>query len=143
MLSISATTIYCYVFLMPLILWGICRYYKMPSTLLELICLYGYSLTIFIPVSVIIIVITIYYLILNYLIFFSFFLKKIICVAPVPAVKWSFSLIAFLLSGFSLDFFFFLNIKLTIQKKKEFLFQRIFFRQEKKKTNFLHLFWPQ
>jgi len=74
MLSLAATSVYSYIFLGSLIVWGCCKYYKIEITLLNLVCLYGYGMTIFIPVS-------------------------IICVAPQSAVKWVFTMVAFLMSG--------------------------------------------
>jgi len=50
-LSIAAGTIYGYLTLIPLALWGINRYFKIGLTLMEILCIYGYSFFIFLPVS--------------------------------------------------------------------------------------------
>jgi len=52
--SLSATAIYSYVFLLPIILWGLIRHFQYTNryTLLEIICVYGYSLAIFVPISI-------------------------------------------------------------------------------------------
>ncbi|KAF9582003.1 hypothetical protein BGW38_000785 [Lunasporangiospora selenospora] len=44
--------IYTYVFLVPLIVWGATKYYGCQPDLLEMLALYGYAMTIWIPVSV-------------------------------------------------------------------------------------------
>ena len=74
MLSLAASSIYSYVFLGSLALWGVCKYYGIPISLLEFVCIYGYSMFIFIPTS-------------------------IACVVPVEAVKWTLSMLAFGISG--------------------------------------------
>jgi hypothetical protein len=51
-LSYAAAAIYGYLFLMPLVLWGICKFNKIPCQFIEVICLYGYSFFIYMPVSV-------------------------------------------------------------------------------------------
>ncbi|XP_055950316.1 protein YIPF1-like [Argiope bruennichi] len=52
--SLSATAIYSYVFLLPIILWGLMWYRQSSNryTLLEILCVYGYSLAIYVPISV-------------------------------------------------------------------------------------------
>jgi hypothetical protein len=74
MLTLAASSIYSYVFLGSLAVWGVCKYYQAPITLLELICIYGYAMFIFIPISV-------------------------VCVIPLDGLKWGLSAVAFLCSG--------------------------------------------
>ncbi|NWX49275.1 YIPF1 protein, partial [Steatornis caripensis] len=52
--TIAATLIYCYAWLVPLALWGFLRWRQSPSTftLLETVCVYGYSLSAYIPAAV-------------------------------------------------------------------------------------------
>ena len=51
-LSLAATVVYSYVSLAPLTVWLGFKYYSVQSSLIELMCLYGYALAVFIPVSV-------------------------------------------------------------------------------------------
>ncbi|KAF0878987.1 YIPF2 protein, partial [Crocuta crocuta] len=56
--TVASVTIYCYVWLVPLALWGFLRWRKCvrervgPYTFLETVCVYGYSLFVFIPTVV-------------------------------------------------------------------------------------------
>ncbi|GFQ68423.1 protein YIPF1 [Trichonephila clavata] len=52
--SLSATAIYSYTFLLPIILWGLMWYRQSSNrySLLEILCVYGYSLAIYVPISV-------------------------------------------------------------------------------------------
>lgn len=56
--TVAGITIYCYVWLVPLALWGFLRWRKGvrervgPYTFLETVCVYGYSLFVFIPTVV-------------------------------------------------------------------------------------------
>ena len=55
--SISASTIFCYALLVPSVLWGFLWWKKKQDEkpvlgLMELVSLYGYSLVIYIPISV-------------------------------------------------------------------------------------------
>lgn len=56
--TVASVTIYCYVWLVPLALWGFLRWRKRvrervgPYTFLETVCVYGYSLFVFIPTVV-------------------------------------------------------------------------------------------
>ncbi|TPX68413.1 hypothetical protein SpCBS45565_g03108 [Spizellomyces sp. 'palustris'] len=52
LLSLAVSTIYFYTSVVPLVLWGILKYFKGPANLLELIDMYGYALAVWIPVSV-------------------------------------------------------------------------------------------
>jgi len=55
-LSYAAAAIYGYFFLMPLVLWGIFKFNKVPVRFIELLCLYGYSFFIYMPISVLCII---------------------------------------------------------------------------------------
>ncbi|XP_016009099.2 protein YIPF2 isoform X5 [Rousettus aegyptiacus] len=56
--TVASITIYCYAWLVPLVLWGFLRWRKGvqervgPFTFLETVCVYGYSLFVFIPTVV-------------------------------------------------------------------------------------------
>jgi hypothetical protein len=50
--SVGAGTIYGYVSLAPIILWAIFKWLEIPVTLLQNVCIYGYSLFVFLPVAV-------------------------------------------------------------------------------------------
>ena len=50
--SVSAAVFFSYVAFLPLAVWGTLKYWGVPSSLTGIITLYGYSLFIFIPVSV-------------------------------------------------------------------------------------------
>jgi len=49
--SVGAGTIYGYVGLAPIILWAIFKWLEIPVTLLQNVCIYGYSLFVFLPVA--------------------------------------------------------------------------------------------
>ena len=51
-MSVGAGTIYGYVSLAPIILWAIFKWLEIPVTLLQNVCIYGYSLFVFLPVAV-------------------------------------------------------------------------------------------
>ncbi|KAF9161004.1 hypothetical protein BGX21_004099 [Mortierella sp. AD011] len=51
-LSFAFGAIYSYAFLVPLMVWGATKYFGCQPDLLEMLALYGYALTIWIPVSV-------------------------------------------------------------------------------------------
>ena len=52
--TLAATAIFSYAWLVPLAMWGVLvwRGSRAKISLLELLCIYGYSLAIFVPVSV-------------------------------------------------------------------------------------------
>lgn len=52
-LSFAAITVYCYTFILPVCLWGVLRLLGIHLELLKLICLYGYTMGILIPVAAI------------------------------------------------------------------------------------------
>jgi len=64
MLSYAAATFYGYWLVVSFGLWGLCRYWKVQLKLIEILCLYGYSLFVYIPISV-------------------------LCVIPILALQWS------------------------------------------------------
>ncbi|XP_075527456.1 protein YIPF1 isoform X3 [Dermacentor variabilis] len=51
--SFASTAIMVYMFMVPLVLWAVLKYRKVESrySLLETLCLYGYSLAIYVPIS--------------------------------------------------------------------------------------------
>jgi len=51
-LGVAAGCIYGYLIIIPLILWGVSKYYKLELQLLDILCIYGYSFFIYLPVSV-------------------------------------------------------------------------------------------
>jgi hypothetical protein len=55
-LSWALSTVYAFVILIPLLLWGLCLLYKVPLSLLELMNVYGYGLAVWIPVSLLCII---------------------------------------------------------------------------------------
>ncbi|KAM8926821.1 protein YIPF2 isoform 2-T2 [Lycaon pictus] len=83
--TVAGVTIYCYVWLVPLALWGFLRWRKGvrermgPYTFLETVCIYGYSLFVFIPTVV-------------------------LWLIPVPWLQWLFGVMALVLSAASLVF---------------------------------------
>uniref|UniRef100_A0A8D2DT90 Protein YIPF n=1 Tax=Sciurus vulgaris TaxID=55149 RepID=A0A8D2DT90_SCIVU len=83
--TVAGITIYCYAWLVPLALWGFLRWRKGvrervgPYTFLETVCIYGYSLFIFIPTVV-------------------------LWLIPVPWLQWLFGALALALSAAGLVF---------------------------------------
>ena len=51
-LSLAATVVYSYTALAPVVLWLVLRYFSVFTSLVEMWCLYGYALAVFVPVSV-------------------------------------------------------------------------------------------
>ena len=53
-MTLAATVVFCYSCLVPIALWAVFwwRGVQTTVTLLQLVCLYGYSLTVYIPISV-------------------------------------------------------------------------------------------
>ncbi|UYV62270.1 YIPF1, partial [Cordylochernes scorpioides] len=75
--TIAAITIFSYIFLLPLVLFSLLKYNTMRGvryTLLEILCAYGYSIFIYIPIS-------------------------ILWVIQVPALQWTLVIVGALLSG--------------------------------------------
>jgi len=54
--SWAAGAIYGYVSILPLVLWLACRWLSVKLSLLQTLCIYGYSLFIFIPISILCII---------------------------------------------------------------------------------------
>ncbi|KAI8388032.1 uncharacterized protein BYT42DRAFT_602653 [Radiomyces spectabilis] len=77
LLSYAVFVIYTYSFVSPVLVWASTKYYGCQPNLLEIIDFYGYSLTIWIPVSV-------------------------LCVMPFDIARWVFVSIAFALTAFFL-----------------------------------------
>ena len=61
--SVACVTIYCYCGGMSLLLWGLMKWKCVPASLIDTLCIYGYSM-------------------------FIFFLAAILCVVPVPFTQW-------------------------------------------------------
>lgn len=80
-LTLAGSVVYSYVTLLPLLYWLLLRYYEASKKLVDVICIYGYTLSIFVPIS-------------------------ILCVIPSNALRWLLVLIGgavsavFLLSNF-------------------------------------------
>jgi hypothetical protein len=90
-LSWAITSVYTFVTIIPAILWGVARYYKLPLKLLEIIDVYGYGMAVWIPVAV-------------------------FCVVPNELVKWIVIALAFASSG--IFFLYPRHSKVHIQCKK-------------------------
>ncbi|CAG8531163.1 1005_t:CDS:2 [Ambispora leptoticha] len=74
-LSFGAMTIYTYTFLLPLLIWVGLKYLGCKPSLLDIIGLYGYGLTIWLPISV-------------------------ICIIPSDVLRWTLVIVGFSVSGF-------------------------------------------
>ncbi|KND00148.1 uncharacterized protein SPPG_04489 [Spizellomyces punctatus DAOM BR117] len=70
LLSLAVSTVYVYTSVVPLVLWGVLKYFKGPANLLELIDMYGYALAAWIPVS-------------------------LLCIIPSEIVRWVLVAVAF------------------------------------------------
>jgi len=55
-ISAGAGTIYGYLIIMPLIIWGVCKYMEVKLSLVENLCVYGYSFFVYIPASIVMII---------------------------------------------------------------------------------------
>lgn len=51
-LTLAGSVIYAYVTLLPLLFWMVLRYYEASKKLVDVLCIYGYTLSIFMPISV-------------------------------------------------------------------------------------------
>jgi protein YIPF1/2 len=51
-LTLAGTVIYAYVTLLPLLVWILLRYYEASKKLVDVLCIYGYTLAIFVPISI-------------------------------------------------------------------------------------------
>lgn len=54
--SFSAFAIYGYNFLLPVILWGACKCLDIPIQLMDCVCIYGYALFVYIPITMLAII---------------------------------------------------------------------------------------
>ena len=52
LMTLAASVVFCFVFFVPLIIWAVLRHFGVPIKLAKLACLYGYSLTAFLPAAV-------------------------------------------------------------------------------------------
>jgi len=76
-IPIGASVIYGYTVLIPLVMWAVFKWMKIPFKLMELLCIYGYALFVFIPACV-------------------------LCIIPQKQLQWVFTAIAAALSGWFL-----------------------------------------
>eukprot|EP01113_Clastostelium_recurvatum_P024851 TRINITY_DN2973_c0_g1_i1.p1 TRINITY_DN2973_c0_g1~~TRINITY_DN2973_c0_g1_i1.p1 ORF type:complete len:316 (-),score=60.90 TRINITY_DN2973_c0_g1_i1:90-1037(-) len=76
-ITFGATTIYGYSIVIPFIMWAVFKWMKMPFRLIELLCIYGYSLFVFIPAC-------------------------LLCIIPRMEVQWAVTAVAAGLSGWFL-----------------------------------------
>mmetsp|Transcript_10750 Transcript_10750/g.21798 ORF Transcript_10750/g.21798 Transcript_10750/m.21798 type:complete len:293 (-) Transcript_10750:155-1033(-) len=80
-LTVAGSVVYSYVTLLPLLFWLLLRYYEASKKLADVLCIYGYTVAIFVPIS-------------------------ILCVAPSNLLRWLLVLLGgaissiFLLSNF-------------------------------------------
>lgn len=51
-LTLAGTVVYSYVTLLPLLFWMLLRYYEASKKLVDVLCIYGYTLSAFVPVSI-------------------------------------------------------------------------------------------
>mmetsp|Transcript_4517 Transcript_4517/g.7586 ORF Transcript_4517/g.7586 Transcript_4517/m.7586 type:complete len:230 (-) Transcript_4517:545-1234(-) len=51
-LTLAGSVVYSYVSVLPLVLWLLLRYYEASKRLVDILCIYGYTLSIFVPISV-------------------------------------------------------------------------------------------
>uniref|UniRef100_A0A7S4BA80 Protein YIPF n=2 Tax=Chrysotila carterae TaxID=13221 RepID=A0A7S4BA80_CHRCT len=84
-LTLAGSVVYSYVTVLPLLLWLLLRYYEAGKRLVDILCIYGYTLGIFVPISV-------------------------LCVLPSDILRWLLVLVGggisgvFLLSNFHAHF---------------------------------------
>lgn len=100
-LSFGFAAIYTYSFGMPFIVWGALKYFGCSPSLLDTIGLYGYSLTIWLPISV-----RYFFVLFCFRLFISliknliFILFQIINIIPSDTVRWALVIVGFAISGF-------------------------------------------
>merc|ERR1712196_288871 len=73
-LTLAGTVIYSYVTVLPLVFWLLLRYFDASKKLVDVLCIYGYSLSVFVPISV-------------------------VCVLPSNLLRWLLVLISGVVSG--------------------------------------------
>jgi len=56
LLSFGTVTVYTYIGIVPLVIWFLCKYFAISLGLIDLYCLYGYGLSLWIPAAVNIII---------------------------------------------------------------------------------------
>jgi hypothetical protein len=52
LLSFASVTVYTYIGLIPIVIWFLCKYFSIALGLIDLYCLYGYGLSLWIPAAV-------------------------------------------------------------------------------------------
>ena len=55
-LTMAGTVVYSYVTVLPLLVWLLLRYYEASKRLVDVLCIYGYTLSAFVPISVLCVV---------------------------------------------------------------------------------------
>ncbi|KAL1499738.1 hypothetical protein AB1Y20_012425 [Prymnesium parvum] len=73
-LTLAGTVIYSYVTILPLVFWMALRYYDASKKLVDVLCIYGYTLSVFVPISV-------------------------FCVLPSNLLRWLLLILSGLISG--------------------------------------------
>ena len=51
-LTLAGSVVYSYVTLLPLLFWMLLRYYEASKKLVDVLCIYGYTLSVFVPISI-------------------------------------------------------------------------------------------
>ena len=51
-LTLAGTVVYAYVTVLPLLFWLLLRYYEASKRLVDVLCIYGYTLSVFVPISI-------------------------------------------------------------------------------------------
>ena len=51
-LTLAGSVVYSYVTILPLLFWMLLRYYEASKRLVDVLCIYGYTLSVFIPISI-------------------------------------------------------------------------------------------
>jgi len=51
-LTLAGSVVYSYVTLLPLLVWLLLRYYEASKKLVDVLCIYGYTLSVFVPISI-------------------------------------------------------------------------------------------
>ena len=99
LLSIAVSLVYAYGLLLPVLLWLALRYIGVGEwSVVEAMAIWGYGQFVWIPVSVCASPRPLTYHWLNY----HATLPKVLCVIPVPLMRWILVFVAFALSGYFL-----------------------------------------
>ncbi|KAJ6757210.1 PROTEIN YIPF [Salix koriyanagi] len=112
----SAGVFYGYVLLVPLVLYVILKYFSAPSGLVQLFCLYGYSLFVFIPCAG-----NVPFFLLTITNCYSFSTDLCLSVIPMEIFRWVIAGVA----GFMSATFVALNLRAHIMSAGESLFKDI------------------